>query len=292
MFLKSETSVNNTNRSIADNTARSGKAVPGVSYLQQKRTGSPQSLNNNISSENVLQAVFIAITGPEVPAESTTLEEGAQTLMERYGTDTYYTSEDIENDSFEAPVNDDDIYLIAHGDNPAISLTQEAALGEKNGAQVKNTVKAILKKFTTANKGEQFTGRIILEGCHSAEPVIDESRKKAKKGSLLYDLQTAMLNDNFFAKSLAPEARIGGYLGQAFSSGEYTKGYGTANTEHPLTIGFQNRRGIRGTKSSDGSLSYDEEESFLESRWKQALEFGAPDKAAAGTKKKNGKHKK
>jgi hypothetical protein len=87
-----------------------------------------------------------------------------------------------------------------------------------------------------------------------------------------------MLGDKFFATNMAPEASIGGYMGQAFSVGDYTHGYGTANTEHPLTIRYQKSVGNKGEKQADGSIGYDETESFLESRWKKQLQFGSSKK--------------
>ncbi|KEA50514.1 hypothetical protein DT73_22540 [Mangrovibacter sp. MFB070] len=246
-----------------------------LTVSQERSKGNHQLKSQSQGYSDVIQGAFIAVIGEEVPAGSTTLHDGAVTLMGRFGESSYYTEEDISNGDFKTPLSDETIYLIAHGDNPGISLTKEAALGGKSGGQVKNIVKSILQKFSNKYKGEQFVGRIILEGCHTAEPVIDED-KKAGKGSMLYDFQQAMKDDKFFKKNMAPQATIGGYMGQAFSSGNYDSGYGIANTEHPLTIRYQKQRGVPGTKNKDGSISYNNEESFIESRWGKKLEFGNP----------------
>jgi len=274
------------NRNFLDGN-KGGLSLPAVPVYQRGSIEPPSPKNEMQAARlpGVIQR-FIAIVGEEVPADSTTLQDGAVTLMTNLNEDDYYTENDIEKGLFEAPKADETIYLIAHGDNPAVALTKEAALGEKNGTEVKNIVKKILQKFTKDSNGVQFSGRIILEGCHTAEPVVDEDNK-SKKGSMLYDFQEAMLNDKFFKDHMAPEATIGGYLGLAFSAGDYSTGYGTANTEHPLTIRYQKQRGVQGQPMQGGkSTSYDNTESFLESRWKQSLPFGVPDKQAKKGKKK------
>lgn len=272
----------NKSRSVFSSGSKNNERL-GFSFVdnrpltvsQKRNKGNHQLKSHPQGNLYVIQGAFIAVIGEEVPAGSTTLHDGAVTLMERFEESSYYTEKDISNGDFETPPADETIYLIAHGDNPGISLTKEAALGGKSGGQVKNIVKSILRKFSNEYKGEQFVGRIILEGCHTAEPVIDKD-KKSRKGSMLYDFQQAMKDDKFFKKNMAPEAIIGGYMGQAFSSGNYDSGYGTANTEHPLTIRYQKQRGVSGTKSKDGSISYNNEESFIESRWGKKLEFGNP----------------
>lgn len=241
-----------------------------------------------VHTDDIIQRAFIAVIGPEIPEGSTTLQEGAEKLKELHNEITYYDLKQIENKHFRSPSFDEDIYLIAHGDNPALTRTKEAALGGQNGASLAKIVKIILQKFVKDSNGEKFKGRIILEGCHTAEPILDEEKKKSIGGAMLYDLQENMSQNKFFDKNLAPEAKLGGYLGQAFSSGNYSNGYGTANTEHPLTIKFQKGRKYNGEIGSDGSISYSNDESYLESRWKKELPFGFPD----GNEKKKKKKKK
>ena len=225
-------------------------------------------------ANSTLQGAFIAIIGPEHPAGSTTLRDAAERLREHYVEEQYYTSDDMNENRFRAIRSDENIYLIAHGDDPAHPETRVAAMGGKGGNAVRNVVKKILSKMTNGN---QYTGKIILEGCHTAEPVLN-AESRAKRTSLLYDFQQAMNEDKFFRAKMHPTARIGGYLGASYTSGDYSLGYGTASTEHPKTLGFQRGRGIPGVKEGAGGkgYKYENDESFLESLWRQRLEFGGP----------------
>lgn len=253
-------------------------------HTKETKQKAAEGLDVDVTTD-VIQGEFIAVIGPEASEYPNALQDGAETLKEIFNEDEYYNEDDIDDGNFRSPLQDETIYLIAHGDNPGVSLTKEAALGGKGGATVKNIVKKILQKFTKESPGEQFKGKIILEGCHTAEPVVDDEGS-AVKGSMLYDFQEAMFNDNYFKKNLAPEVMIGGYLGQAFSSGDYSTGYGTANTEHPLTKKFQKSRSVYGEKGNDSSISYTNEESFLESRWRQNLDFGMPTSSIKSKRKK------
>jgi hypothetical protein len=191
---------------------------------------------------------------------------------------------------------DSDIYLIAHGDDTMYPNCGFVRLGNKSPKDVVEIAVKILRE-SGASPLDPFMGRIILEGCHTAEPIIDRDVRVVMKDELEQAMQSGdepgvqnigknvarVLNvranerhrleaSSFLVeiadrlkdyKILAPQARIGGYLGVAFA-GEYKKtGYGSAESVNPATIRFQRERGIEEKRHSTG-FYYPEEVSYLE----------------------------
>lgn len=219
------------------------------------------------------QRAFIVIVGEEIGEglHGTALSDTAKRLRETFGEEKSYNLEEIKSGDFRDIEKNEIIYLIAHGDDT--EFAKKPGFGDKDGKGIKEIVKKILTNFSKKHDGEKFAGEIILEGCHSAEPVLSENRKFAQGGSMLYELQQSMEADKFFKRNMEAEVTISGYLGQAFE-GEYSiSHHGVACTSNPLTLIYQKGAG---EKNSDGSMRYNESESFLSSRWGRNLQFGMP----------------
>lgn len=199
--------------------------------------------------------------------------------------------------------SDSDIYLVAHGDDGSALGCKSARLGDKAPAQVAARVKEILRVagFDQKNK---FAGRIIFEGCHTAEPILGEQDQQQLKVGFeemdkvpntrlrvarVAQLLKSKANERPFIQSesflfkvkeilsrsriFSPETRIGGYLGAAFD-GDYNKsGYGVAATTNPPTVKFQRGRGVEG-RDDTGGIFYDENSSYVEARIGEQLVFG------------------
>lgn len=198
---------------------------------------------------------------------------------------------------------DSDIYFVAHGDDGSALGCKSARFGNKSPEQVVCRVKDILRSadFDSKNK---FAGRIILEGCHTAELILGEQDQQQLEIESGRDCETpnshthvvsvaqllkskanerqSIQSESFLFKvkellsrsrTFAPEARIGGYLGAAFE-GDYTEsGYGVAITTNPSTVRFQRGRSVEGVDDSYG-IRYSENSSYIEARIGEQLIFG------------------
>ena len=236
-------------------------------------------------------SAYIEIIGPENLNDDTLAKTSAK--IKTCYKEIITSREDIKFDSI--------IYLIAHGDNPVVC--GKVAFGNKTPEQVFNTIVEILKDggFNNANNKGEFKGGIILEGCHSAEPVPDEKTRKklrtksasdndfynskafrviknecsSEKNSFLADLLELFHGKFHDNKIIAKEAEIGGYLGTAHDSGDYSiSGYGKSGSDNPVTIRFQEKRGFKKESANDGII-YNENESYIEVRISaKNLDFG------------------
>lgn len=201
-----------------------------------------------------MKNIFAEIIGPEVPEESKTLENCKQKIIASYG-DRVASCQELSWLSC-----DSIIYLIAHGDDP--QTKQNPRFGDKNPEDVATIIQKILKGFCNASSGKRFSGLIILEGCHSAEV----GQYSQKQLSFKQQLEALLKNSRSFKSISEPEARIGGYLGQAFDPENYQKTiYGISSTDNKNTIRFQTKRGVYGYKQGDGSIKYDEN-TYIENR--------------------------
>lgn len=231
-----------------------------------------------------MKSAYIQIIGDEYPKGTTTLVDGVKTIKKTGGFEIIENPKDIKFDTT--------IYLVAHGDDPTVCA--EVGFGGKTPNQVLETFDKIFNQ-TALGKKDMFKGKIILEGCHSAEPVLDKkSREKhkemvnlksggghifksllgsceAEKNSFLAEF-LKIFKEKYKAK-VAPEVVVGGYLGAA-QEGDYgISGYGKAYSNNPLTIKFKTIKGSDEDKKTTGRV-YDEKNSFLESRINQTLSFG------------------
>jgi hypothetical protein len=200
-----------------------------------------------------MKNIFVRIIGPEYPQETTTLRDCRGNILNSYG--NLVASED----EIHLLVSDSTIYLIGHGDNP--EKVKNPKFGDNSPEQVANIIIEILKSFCDPNNGKRFNGLIILEGCHGAEV----GRYSAT--SFKQQLKEILQNNKTFRALVEAEARIGGYLGLAFDAQDYKETtYGIASTENKYTKLFQNRSGSYGALQEDGSVIYQNENSFVESR--------------------------
>ncbi len=234
-------------------------------------------------------SVYLEIIGDETEENPDTLKRGCEKIKETGGFE--FIIDDPKDIRF-----DTSIYLVAHGDDPTI--VSEVRLGDKSPKQVADIVHRIFQATTLDNGG--FKGKIILEGCHTSEPIIDsDSKKKHAEMVKLKDEGKHIFNSlirsckmagkSFLAEFIecvkkepkfSPEVIIGGYLGSGEEGDYHETGYGKAYSNNPLTVNFQERRGISGEKDNTGR-KYSVSESFIETRVGQKLSFGA-EKAKAG----------
>ena len=152
---------------------------------------------------------FIATIGPEVETHGeTTLADTVTDLQTAFAGSQSVSLEDIEQNRFDSPKEDDIIYLVAHGDDPGHSAVARPDLGGKSAQQIATYLKKILKGFGKGKKGK-FQGSIVLEGCHTAVRVYRDDR--AIGGSLLDSLLAIMQNDKFFKTALDDTVTVAGY---------------------------------------------------------------------------------
>ena len=187
------------------------------------------------------------------------------------------------------------IYLIAHGDDVSHPNCRAPAFGDKSPNQVAVIIREILRDggFGADNP---FMGKIIIEGCHSAEPFPSRASKErmAQYAAEGFDINVALKKEAFeknevdgpsflfllkerlrgnFRRLFAPEVKIGGYLGAAYD-GDYSQtGYGTSSTSNPATVRYQSLKNTPGRDTVVGQ-SYDESSSYLEVGIGRNMEFG------------------
>lgn len=189
---------------------------------------------------------------------------------------------------------DTSIYIIGHGNDPM--LTNKMEMGDKTALQVFEKFHENFKQADFSRKA--FCGKIILEGCHTAEASPDNrecfvkngkiipvdsyefkslaSKSKISNNSLLVEFRKLFKDKFEKSTNVDPSTQIGGYLGAAFE-GDYSEtGFGKAGTSNPITIKFQESRKHRGEKVSEGII-YDETESFVEWGFKREANFGDKD---------------
>jgi hypothetical protein len=193
---------------------------------------------------------------------------------------------------------DTTIYLVAHGDDPTICSV--AKLGDKKPKEVVGLLTDIFKEADL--EIAEFKGKIILEGCHTAEPIIDKkSREKHSaimnqkgegKKSFNALRQTCKIEGSSFLaqfldllqekykNKIPPEIRVGGYLGAALEADYSISGYGKASSNNPLTLNFQEGNNAN-TDKNRIDQTYDENNSYLESSINQKLCFGDKDVTSA-----------
>ncbi len=200
-----------------------------------------------------MKNIFVRIIGPEYPQETTTLQDCRENILSSYGNSVASENE------IHLLVSDSTIYLVGHGDNP--EEVKNPKFGDNSPKQVADIIIKILKDFCNPNNGKRFNGLIILEGCHGAEV------GQHSKTSFKQRLEKILRKDKTFKSCSEAEARIGGYLGLAFDAQDYQKTtYGTASTENENTRRFQNINHSYGTLKQDGSIAYEPQDSFVESR--------------------------
>lgn len=240
-------------------------------------------------------SVYVSIVGKEKDNDNT-LKKCKNTIENSYlnlGKKVIELSNGIERDT--------SIYLVAHGDDPL--FVKDAKFGDKTPSQVVEITSKMLKDsgFKEDNK---FAGRVVLEGCHSAEFGVDDNTRntawsilqqdeinvysdlltiekfKVGEPSFLARFQEALLQSP--AKRLCENhVVLGGYLGLGFD-GDYTKvGYGKAATHNPVTRRYQNGLHREGVRAIDGSLLYDEENSYQQVRIGQQVSYDSTHSAKA-----------
>jgi hypothetical protein len=185
------------------------------------------------------------------------------------------------------------IYLIAHGDDVSLPNCRLVTFGNNSPKQVCEIIRNLLKssRFTESNR---FSGKIILEGCHSAEPIPSsfikqELNKQYSEEANIYKIVKNLANhpqNNFSSESsflyllqkqlkncslLNPEVEIGGYLGAAYDKDYSKTGFGIASTTNPATVKLQQNRNIFGEESETGGIVYNEHESHIQIRIGQHL---------------------
>ena len=247
------------------------------------------------------KSIYAEIIGQENSSNPTTLDTTFKRITDFYSQNSEVIKE-RKNIKF-----DTIIYLIGHGDDPMIC--SEVGFADKTPKEVFDIIKQILKEadFNASTEKGAFKGKIILEGCHGAEPIPDDNTKnkaknidknllpnafnvlidsaKAQKNSFLVEILDLFKN-NISKNIIAPEAEIGAYLGSAFDTDDYSKtGYGKASSSNPLTIKYQKHCGYKGEKSLSENI-YDEYHSHIESRvFANKIEFGCQSNANQQTSK-------
>lgn len=169
--------------------------------------------------------------------------------------------EDLKNAGVRKPGLDEDIYLVAHGDDPGFD--GRVGFGDRSPANVAKILKELLKSYGK-NGSDKFRGRIILEGCHTGVRRYEGDRITG--GSFLDDLLEIMRGDKFFKKALDERATVAGYLGSAFSTQSPGDVFGSVSVESgPERRELSRRLGRRLTDRD--SISGDD--AVVERRWRQ-----------------------
>lgn len=227
------------------------------------------------------KTAYVKIIGEESDSKSDTLQKTVKKISE-----AFELISDPKNIKY-----DTSIYLVAHGNDT--SITSEVKFGDKTPKEVCEIVRDIFKE---AKSLDEFKGKIILEGCHTAEPVptpkpqlkecgrftkkiLSETCKIEKSSFLANFLEEfkEFAKSNTTSANILSEVTVGGYLGAAYD-GDYSKtGYGIASTTNPLTIRYQQDRKADFTES-DWGISYHEYNSFLEIRVGKEIPFGKASK--------------
>lgn len=232
------------------------------------------------------KSAYIEVIGKESIDYPDALKSGAKKIAVSGNFNIIEEPKDIKFDTT--------IYLVAHGDDPTICST--AKLGDKSPKEVMGLLSKIFKDSNL--EIAEFRGKIVLEGCHTAEPILDkESRKKhreimdlkgeGKKSFNVLRQKCKIEGSSFLAQFLDllqekyknkifPEVKIGGYLGAALEGDYSITGYGKASSNNPLTLNFQEGRNAN-TDKNQIDQNYDEKNSYLEVSINKNLCFGDKD---------------
>jgi hypothetical protein len=211
---------------------------------------------------STIQRALVLTIGPEIESHgATVLSDGVATLQQAIPNTDAYSMNDLESRGVRKPGLDEDIYLVAHGDDPGFN--GKVGFGDKSPANVAKILKEVLKNYGK-NGADKFRGRIILEGCHTG--VRRYKGDRIIGGSFLDDLLEIMRGDKFFKKALDDRATVAGYLGSAFSTQAAGQVFGSVSVESgPERRELSKKLGRKVTE--DVSLSGDE--AVVERRWKQ-----------------------
>lgn len=239
----------------------------------------------------MIKSAFLIVVGSE-------REEGDKTLQNTVDTLGKYFSiiRDPKDIRF-----DTNIYIIGHGNDPM--FTKKMELGNETARKI---FEKFYEDFSRADfRSKPFCGRIILEGCHTAEfspnnredffcdgKLIDfrshafkslKEKSEIDGGSLLTEF-VKLFEEKFkkLPKIVSPETEIGGYLGAAFDGDYSITGFGKASTTNPITIKFQERRGVKG-EITEGGILYDETKSFVNGRFGRESQIGGKNTFSKGS---------
>ncbi|MFJ4190987.1 hypothetical protein [Kitasatospora sp. NPDC089509] len=170
-----------------------------------------------------VQRSLTFVVGPETEDNPHTLSDSAAETVARnqrldaaakqHGPHDHYTQDDLDGGRHRRPGPTEDLYFIAHGDDPH---GRAPRFGDRQAPALARDLKKILAAFS---QGDQYRGNVHLLGCHTATrrygPVESgESGEEALTGgSFLDTLLDHLKKQNWAKEKIAPEVQFIGYPG-------------------------------------------------------------------------------
>jgi hypothetical protein len=245
------------------------------------------SAMGNAAFARQLQRTLVLEVGEEANPGETTISASADLIQSLDDEELGHEVERLERvrkspRSLRTPAPDEDIYLVAHGDDPGHPEVVKPNLGDFDAAGVVKLLETLLKPLT-----KPYTGTIYLSGCHTAARLYGE--EGVRGGSLLDEVTLGLQKTKWAKKRLAPEVQIVGYPGQLMDK----KGSaGVVSIESPYERAEHRRRGgDEPTSHPEDAAPFiptEAEDSWVRRRWGQKpgyMTHKTPHKGKKGKKK-------
>ena len=162
--------------------------------------------------------------------------------------------------SLRTPAPDEDIYFVAHGDDPGHPEVARPNLGEFDAVGIVRLLERVLKPLK-----EPYKGTIYLSGCYTSARLHGEEGIRGR--SLLDEVALGLQDSKWAKKRLAPEVQLVGYPGPEMQSASGAVAIESPYERHE----YRKLRGRGKTKqSAEGPfIETKTEDSLVRRRWGQ-----------------------